>query len=722
MILVQRGPADKSIEPAEWSGGSRSGAVAFDCPCSRLSLAWLSLWLLLAGVLLTGPARADEELDFGLEEHRLAQIDLRGNTTFSTGDLKRLLQIQEPTWKRPFNVPKYQPHLVQTQLRLLRNYYRNRGFHQVAVSLDSISTVPEKGDVIHIAIAEGPRTMIREVSFTDTGSVTETEMREVMLLLEGAPAPADLNAFGGDIYALRDLFRDRSYMDARIIPAMEIEPLSAGDGFSAVVRYDVRLGRPYTVRRITLTGNENTNDNLLTRELVVAAGKPLYWQDVEQSRRQLLVTSLFRDVTIVPVDVDTANGEADLAVRVVERKPAFYELGVGVGSLERIRLLATWGHYNLGGTGRRIQVRGRASWNVEDVVGNPIDFDQGQINYRADVVYVNPRMRNSRFSFDADVFMKRETRGESGLNMNIHGFNVGTTWKASRRVTNVVALGLKITDPHVHPYAPDSLKARFDESDVVLTQTRSINWSVYIDHRDDIFRPSTGMYTIGTAKLAGGLLGGDFSFFRWTGSWQNYHTTPIGGVLALRVMLGGSRPYGKSLGLGPDGVPYDDRFFAGGASTVRGYGHNSLGPQVTDQDELDRLNYTSDVLLPDNPARGGNYLLLTNAEWRFPLPLLRRWKLSSVLFFEGGNVWERLADIRMRGFRIVSDPGEPTDPGSTKVWDYRYSYGTGIRLDTPFGPVRVDVGFPLKRVFYKGETRQYTDPKVVWHFSLGYPF
>ena len=187
-------------------------------------------------------------------------------------------------------------------------------------------------------------------------------------------------------------------------------------------------------------------------------------------------------------------------------------------------------------------------------------------------------------------------------------------------------------------------------------------------------------------------------------------------------MLGGTRPYGFSLDAGAEGVPYDDRFFAGGASTVRGYRHNSLGPQVTDQDELDYLNYTSDVLLPDNPARGGNYLMLTNLEWRFPLPVLRRWGLSTLLFFEGGNVWAELKELRMRGFRLTSIPGDPNDPASTKAWDYRWSWGTGIRLDTPFGPVRVDVGFPLKRVRYVNESKDVTDPSPYWHFSLGYPF
>ena len=671
---------------------------------------------------LAGVSFADEELDYGLETHRLARIEISGNSTFSSGELKKLLQIQEATWTRPLHIAKYRPHLVDTQVGLLETFYRNRGFHQVSAHLDSISTIDEEGDVLHISIVEGFQTIIGGVSIVGNGPLDEEQLRKAMYLLEGQPSPADLNAFGGDLYAIRDLYRKATYLDATVRTAMTIENAPVGPGYLSFVTYTIRPGLDYYVGEIHLAGNVSTHDNLLTRELMIGEGEPLYWQLVEDSRRQLLATALFRDVTIVPVAVDTTIGRADLLVRVIERKPAFYEFGVGVGSRERIRVLASWGHFNLWGTGRRFQIRSRVSWNVEDVVGNPIRFDQGQINYRVDAEYVNPHIHNSRYSFDVGLFTKRETRGESGLNMVSNGLNVGTTWKASRRVVNSAYLGLKITSPTVHPFAPDSLKARFDELGATSDETRSINWAIYIDHRDDLFKPSRGMYTVVTAKLAGGLMGGDFSFFKWSTSWHNYHHTPIGGVLALRFMLGGTRPYGRSLDKGADGVPYDDRFFAGGSSTVRGHRHNSLGPQITDQDELDRLNYSSDVLLPDNPARGGNYLMLTNVEWRFPIPLLQRWKLSSVFFFEGGNVWAQLRDVRMTGFRLTSEPGDPQDPASTKDWDYRYSYGTGIRFDTPFGPVRVDVGFPLKRVRYLSETRDVKDPKVLWHFSLGYPF
>ncbi len=679
--------------------------------------------ILAAGLALAcGPARADEELEYGLKAHRLARIEITGNHAFTSGQLKSLLRIQESSWKRPLHVARYRPHLLDTQVRILTSFYRNQGFHQATVELDTITTIPDQGDVLHFVVTEGERTIIRKVEFRGYEPLTVQELRGVIRYREGMPAPADLNALGGDIFAITDLYRNRAFLRARVSPAWTIAPDSANGGYMADLVYTIDPGREYRIGRVTLAGNRITTDHLIERELTFASGDPLFWDHIEQTRRNLLGTSLFRDVSITPVAVDTLQGVADLEVRVLDRKPAFYELGVGVGSRERIRLLAAWGHYNLWGTGRRIQVRARGSWNVEDVVGNSLNFDQGQINYRVDFDYVNPRVRDSRYSLDFNVFTRRNTRGESGLNMLSHGFSLGSTWKASRRVTNNLYLNLKITDPHVHPYAPQDLKDRFNEVVGGKTEVRAVNWGVYIDHRDDLFHPTTGMYASGTLRVAGGALGGDFSFIKGTAAWHHYMATPLGGVLATRVLLGAATPYGGSRAKGPDGVPYDDRFFAGGATTVRGYDHNILGPQVANQDELDRLNYTQDNLLPDNPARGGNYLMLTNVEWRFPLPLLSRWKLSSVLFFDGGNVWARLSDLRWRAFRLTSDPGDPTAVGTTKVWDYRYSWGTGLRLDTPFGPVRVDVGFPLKRARYLSEVRDYRDPATVWHFSLGYPF
>ncbi|MBM4130783.1 hypothetical protein FJ250_07110, partial [bacterium] len=563
--------------------------------------------LVLALLPTARSAQADDELDFGLQSHRLSRVELTGNLAFPESELKRIMRLQEGSWMRPLRTARYQPHLVETQVRLLRNYYRNRGFHDVVARVDSITVDRDGGDILHISLSEGRRTYICRLSFVGHEPVSEGRLREAVSLREGSPAPADLNALGGDIYALRELLRDETYLDATVQPQMERVPLEGGAGYAADLSYRIVTGSSYRIGAIGLSGNDLTIDRMVRRELEVAPGDPLRWGKVEDTRRNLLGTGLYRDVNISAVNPDTEAGTADLSVHVVERRPAYYELGIGVGSLERVRLLAAWGHNNLWGTGRRVQVRGRGSWNVEDVVGSPISFDQGQVNYRGEVGYVNPRLRDGRYSLDTTVFLSRETRGESGLNMFGWGANVGTFWRSSRTVTNNVSLGYKVTEPEIHPQAPEDWQERFHEVNPSVSRVRSLNWAMYVDHRDDLFHPTTGSYVVLTTQLAGGLLGGDYHFFKWTAAWHDYFRLPAG-TLAVRLKVGGTRTYGASLDQGPDGVPYDDRFFAGGASTVRGYANNSLGPQVTDPDELAYLNYTSDVLLPDNPARGGNYL------------------------------------------------------------------------------------------------------------------
>jgi outer membrane protein assembly factor BamA len=358
---------------------------------------------------------------------------------------------------------------------------------------------------------------------------------------------------------------------------------------------------------------------------------------------------------------------------------------------------------------------------VEEIIGEPRDFQDGDLNYRADLLYTNPHLLGRNYPLDINFFGKRETRGESALIQTTAGFLVGTQRRDDLNWTNRLDFRFKVVDPEIHPLAPADLQEDFEQAGVTATQTRSLIHSLFLEGRDNVFNPLHGQYFTSQLELAGGLLGGDNSFLKWSGSYQHYRPL-LGGVLASRLRVGAVRPYGKSREFGADGVPYDDRFFAGGAYSVRGYRDNGLGPQVLDRSELDEIGWGSDVPLPDDPAKGGSYQLITNLEWRFPLPLLSRWNFSSVAFFDGGNVWENFDDIRLKGFRLRSYPGEPEDPSSTKLWDYRYSVGTGVRLDTPFGPFRLDIGFPLKRARYQSLEKTVVDDKWRIHFSLGHIF
>jgi outer membrane protein insertion porin family len=671
-------------------------------------------------LLLGATARAVDELDFGLAEHRLARLEISGNAAFSESELKRILGLEEPDWRHPLRVANYRPDLVESRLRLLRSYYRLNGYHAGDAVLDSVTAVGT-GDILHISVREGPLTTIVAIRFQDPAEVPEAELRGVLTLVEGRPSPADLNGFGEDIYRMCGLYWDRAHLQVTIVPVLDIRPTDDPQRFEADVTYTIDSGPTFRVSQVTIAGNTTTDTDLLRRELTIGPGDLYSRRELAVSRQRLLGTALFRDVSITTAGWDSTAASTALEIRVTERRPAFWELGLGLGSRERMRAQIAWGHNNLWGTGQRLQLRLRGYWNVEEILGSPRSFDKGDLNYRGDVFYHNPHLLASRHPLEVNLFARRETRGESGLIQNLQGVVLGTLRQDGMRLLNRLDLSVRRVDPEVHPDAPDSLQDDFEAANITDTQTRSLVHSLFVDGRNDLFNPSRGYYLNLQEEVAGGLLGGDNSFVKVSGGYHRYQPL-LGGTLATRVRLGGAWQYADSDNLGANGVPYDDRYFAGGTFSVRGYLDNSLGPQLSDRAELDAIGFGSDVPLPDNPARGGNYQLITNLEWRFPLPLLSRWSLSSVVFMDGGNVWESATDILLKGFRINSQPGDPGDPTSTKLWDYRYSIGTGLRLDTPFGPVRVDIGWPLKRARYQSLQKTVVDDPWRVHFSLGQTF
>jgi outer membrane translocation and assembly module TamA len=146
---------------------------------------------------------------------------------------------------------------------------------------------------------------------------------------------------------------------------------------------------------------------------------------------------------------------------------------------------------------------------------------------------------------------------------------------------------------------------------------------------------------------------------------------PVGPtVLAARLRLGTVQPYG---GDSADAVPLPERFYTGGGSSVRGFSHWRLGPRRA-----------------DGRAVGGASVLETSLELRFPI----RGALGGVTFVDAGQV-----DL---------------DPWGWKLQDLTYSVGAGLRYDTPLGPIRLDLAYPLNPPEEAGTT---------WfHFSIGQAF
>ncbi len=200
----------------------------------------------------------------------------------------------------------------------------------------------------------------------------------------------------------------------------------------------------------------------------------------------------------------------------------------------------------------------------------------------------------------------------------------------------------------------------------IQTTVSSLGIEFHRDSRDHFLNPKNGWFNEVAIEYAGGFLKGKTSFFKFTTDHRYYWQFWGDAVLASAIRVG----YEKGLRGNRDReIISFERFYAGGSTTVRGYPERGLGPE----DEFG--NHRGDVLF------------ILNTEFRFPIYGF----IGGALFLDAGNVWNKFSDVK----EVLP----------------RTAIGLGVRIDTPLGPARVDVGLPLMEEF-----------KPIFYLQLGQAF
>jgi outer membrane protein insertion porin family len=666
--------------------------------------------LLLGCLLAAAPAagRAEDELHYGFGERRLASIDIRGNRAFSDGTLKDLLPIRQQSWYLPFGAARYRRDQLWLGKDAIQSFYASAGFHEAVVEVSNVD-IRSGGDRITISIREGPRTRVGTVELRGCEPLTQEQLLPLLVHPPGSPAPALEREYGSDLYRLRSAYVARGHLLAQV----EMSQVKR-DSLVDIV-YTIRPRPPFTVREVLIEGNERTHEHLIRRELRLRAGSRFDLEEVGRARAKLFATGYFRDVSFETTDLDSTNATCTLRLRVLERRTAFYEIGVGAGQREPLRLSGAWGERNLFGSGRGLTLRSRVWLRVENVLGS--DVQRLVFDHQEDLIYQHPHLLGSRYNIALNSFFSKETRGESGIALERLGINAGTTLYTGRSRTIDLGFSNQRIQKLILNEVPQSERADVERIGLNLATTRSVTLWLTHETRDNPLQPQRGTFGQLVLQGAGGpVLRKDNSFLKAVGEYSHLFTLPARSVLGVRGKVGWAEAYWRSADLGPAGVPLEDRFFAGGQSTVRGYRDNSLGPRLTAADTA----AVSDVrFLANRPAAGGNALLVLNAELRFPFPVLSRWGIGLALFADGGNVWEDWKRVQLKEFALRSAP-ESTDP----ILAFRTSVGVGLHYNTPVGPLRLEYAIPLRRAQLQREQGgpPEVDPQHLWHFSLGYAF
>ena len=388
-------------------------------------------WTLLVTALLcaaAGVAFADEELEFGLDERRVRALSFTGVESFDEDRLVQMLGLREAPWYAPFRSRMYRRDRLDQGVESLRGLYRRNGFHRVRVQLNVLEEDGTRGDVLRIEVEEGPRTIIERIDVIDPEPLTEDEVRRLLRFRSGGPAPARATDLGGDIYRILDAYIARGHLDARVR-----EDVTPGDS-TVTLRYTVSAGPEYHVRNVYVVGNHRVLTPYITREFQIEPGDRFDAGRIERTEIALLDTGWFRDVGFEPAALDTAAALADLVVRVVERPTAFWELGLGTGSQDRVRLSAAWGDRNVWRSGKGLTLRGRLLGVIDGTVEDP-SANELYVDHQEELLYRHPHPFGSRFTVNSNLFFRKESRPRSALELQRTGLLVNTAVLSRRNST-----------------------------------------------------------------------------------------------------------------------------------------------------------------------------------------------------------------------------------------------------------------------------------------------
>jgi outer membrane protein insertion porin family len=483
-------------------------------------------------------------------------------------------------------------------------------------------------------------------------------------------------------------------------------------------------GPRVTIDAILVQGLNLLDQRTIRRQLVIDEGDVLRLSRVRESQRNLFELELvqFASVAVAPDTLQLAPEDpttATILVQVAEADRHVVETMAGFGTQDCLRTAGQWIDRSFIRGARRLTLTGSAS-RIAAGICEPRDTLLGrELDYRFTGELVQPFFVSHRNRLSFGLFAERTTQPQL-YRRTAQGTRLSLTHRAGPRETVTGTLDVEHREtealPALYCYAfavctPEDIEA--------LGQPRwrnALGASWVRDRGNRPVSPTHG-YSLRTSLLwSSPLLASDYDFARSSNDLSIYRTVAPDVVLAGRIRLGSFLT--RATLAAEDFIPPEERFYAGGANSVRGYPRNQLGPGVwllAGTEIPDTIHGGLDVLFFPS---GGVSVGATSVELRFPFPGLAR-QVGMVAFVDAGMI----------STRPIWRMDEP----------WRMTPGAGVRVETPVGPVRVDLAYnpnprprgPLLVAEDDGliriEDRFRPDPPAFWrrfqlHIAVGQAF
>ncbi len=587
------------------------------------------------------------------QKTKIKRIYVDGNESFSDKKILKLISTKRDTL---FSSGFYKEDEFAEDLEKIKSFYQNEGYLDIKVGHEFDYSPDKKQLYITLLVDEGRIYLVGEITITGNEVLSRDDLDESLELFTDDPF-SDMG-MRIDVMNMQQLYYNKGYILARVYPAPIVNEKTGRIDIS----YDVTENDLIYVNRINIQGNTKTKDVVIRRELRIYPGEPFDGSKIKRSRERLNNLGFFEEVSLDTEDSGEAD-KRDLVVSVKETKTGEFSFGGGYSSVDRfLGFIAV--------TQRNFDIFNFPTFTGDGQYLN-IKAELGMVRSNYMLTWTEPWIFDYPLSFGFDLYRSGHDKKRS-VGYGYEESRLGGDVRFGKEFTEEIRGDLiyKLEEVDISGIADEASSDLKDEEGDNILSTMALYGS--FDTRDNVFSPGRGFIFNAGTEVAGGPFFGDKEFYKSVTSMSYfYNWLDKFIVLELKARAGIVNEYGDS-----DSVPIYERFYAGGANTIRGYRERSVSP--TDA-------VTNDPI-------GGEAMLIGNVE--VTIPVFKN-VIKGAVFYDIGNVWGDIEDFASGG--------------------YKHGTGVGVRVKTPMGPLRVDWGYPLEDI--KGQ-----EQKGRFYFSMSREF
>jgi len=570
------------------------------------------------------------------ETARIRQINIVGAEAFSQEELLKLFESGvRGTFSFFSKRDQYSRSKLAADLETLRSFYLDRGYIHFNIDSTQVSITPDKKEIyITVNITEG-----------DVYTISDLRLAGELMVEPGELYPL-IGVRRGDLFSRKAVLNtsdritarlgDEGYAFANVNSIPEVDEQSR----QVAITFFVDPGNRVYVRRINITGNHNTRDEVLRRELRQMESAWFSSQLVQISRERLRRLGYFDNVAVETPQVPGSSDQVDVNITVTERPAGNLMAGVGFSQSDGFLLNASISQANFMGTGKQVSF----------AFNNSSSQTEYRLAYDNPYYTINGVSRGFDLRYRSTDYAEHHTAAYATDEM-IGQVNFGVPINENDRIR--FDLSVKNTDFRPGSRASDEILSFVDQvGDNFLDYVAGASW--IRDTRDSAIFPHRG----GFQRIAthASIPGSDLTYYK--ASYKNRQYLPITDTLTFSI--NGELGYGDAYG-DLERLPFFENYFSGGIRTVRGYKSYSLGPRDSNEDPL-----------------GANMMVLGNVELLFPPP------------FGGG----RESPVRIGAFVDGGMVFDSKDGGFNSE-DLRYSTGLSLVWMSPVGILGLVYAEPL---------------------------